>query len=415
MLRELTVVEQRYLAVMEVIRDGWKVIEVAERHGVSRQSVHAWLRRYQEGGLEALADRSHRPVACPHQMPAEVEVRVCELRRLHPGWGPATIIHQLGRDGVEVLPSLSGVYRALVRHGLIDPKARRRKRKDYVRWERDRPMELWQFDVMGGVLLTDGTELKLVDGLDDHSRFVVAAGLVRRATARAVCGVFAGAMRNYGVPDEVLTDNGKVFTGRFGPHPVEVLFERICRENGIVQRLTGVRSPTTTGKIERFHRTLRTEFLPGRVFATLEEAQAALDAFVAHYNTNRPHQSLGMLAPVERFKPGSATAADTVPAKTTDPKTRSNGDGQWVNRRVATNGIMCVDWQVFSVGRHHGGEIVDVHVGRQVIEIWSDGQLIKTVLRQRPGEVRNLRVQAQARPGTRTKKRGVKAQPNTSV
>ena len=87
MLRELSVVEQRYLAVMEVIRDGGQVIEVAERHGVSRQSVHAWIRRYQEGGLEALADRSHRPVECPHQMPAEVEVRVCELRRVHPGWG----------------------------------------------------------------------------------------------------------------------------------------------------------------------------------------------------------------------------------------------------------------------------------------------------------------------------------------
>jgi transposase InsO family protein len=344
-------------------------------------------------------------------MPAAVEVRVCELRRLHPSWGPRTIVHQLGRDGVEALPSLSGVYRALVRHGLIDPKARRRKRSDYVRWERDRPMELWQLDVMGGVMLADGTELKLVDGLDDHSRFCVAAGLVTRATARAVCGVFAEAMRRYGVPDEVLTDNAKVFTGRLGPHPVEVLFERVCRENGIIHRLTGVRSPTTTGKIERFHRTLRTEFLPGRIFATLEEAQAALDAFVADYNTNRPHQSLGMLTPAERFRPGSATAPETLPAKVTDPRGRTNGDGQWVNRRVASNGIMCVDWQVFSVGRHHGGEIVDVHVQDQLLEIWSDGQLIKTVLRQRQGEIRNLR--AQARPVPRTKKRGVRAQPNT--
>jgi hypothetical protein len=209
----------------------------------------------------------------------------------------------------------------------------------------------------------------------------------------------------------VLTDNAKVFTGRLGPHPVEVLFERICRENGVIHRLTGVRSPTTTGKIERFHRTLRTEFLLGRVFASLAEAQAALDAFVAHYNTNRSHQSLGMLPPIERFRPGSATARETVPAQLPDPKGRSNGDCQWVNRRVASNGIMCVDWQVFSVGRHHGGQIVDVHVGHQVIEVWSDGQLIKTVLRQRQGEIRNLR--AQARPVPRTKKRGVKAQPNT--
>jgi transposase InsO family protein len=111
-------------------------------------------------------------------------------------------------------------------------------------------MQLWQIDVMSGVLLDDDTELKLVTGVDDHSRFCVAAGLVTRATARAVCEVFSRAMKTYGIPDEVLTDNGKAFTGRFGTHKAEVLFDRICRENGISHRLTAPRSPTTTGKIE---------------------------------------------------------------------------------------------------------------------------------------------------------------------
>jgi transposase len=86
-LLELSVVEQRYNAVMEVLRDGHMVIEVAERYGVSRQAVHRWLRRYQQGGLDALADRSHRPRRCPHQLAAVVEARLCELRRAHPGWG----------------------------------------------------------------------------------------------------------------------------------------------------------------------------------------------------------------------------------------------------------------------------------------------------------------------------------------
>jgi transposase-like protein len=86
-LLELTVAEQRFNAVMEVLRDGLTVIEVAERYGVSRQAVHGWLRRWQAGGLEALADRSHRPDSCPHQMAADLEARICELRRHHPGWG----------------------------------------------------------------------------------------------------------------------------------------------------------------------------------------------------------------------------------------------------------------------------------------------------------------------------------------
>ena len=87
MLVELSVMEQRYQAVLAVVQDGWKVSEVAERLGVSRQSVHAWIARYEAGGLAALADRSHRPASCPHQTTPELEARICELRREHPGWG----------------------------------------------------------------------------------------------------------------------------------------------------------------------------------------------------------------------------------------------------------------------------------------------------------------------------------------
>jgi transposase-like protein len=94
-LLELTVAEQRFNAVMEVLRDGLTVIEVAERYGVSRQAVHGWLRRYRTGGLDALADRSHRPHRCPHQMPAAVEAHLCELRRRHPGWANAASLTSL--------------------------------------------------------------------------------------------------------------------------------------------------------------------------------------------------------------------------------------------------------------------------------------------------------------------------------
>ena len=93
----------------------------------------------------------------------------------------------------------------------------------------------------------------MVTGIDDHSRFCVSAKVVRRATARPVCDGQAEAMGRHGIPDQILTDNGKVFTGRFGPGTGEVLFDRICRENGIRHLLTAPRSPTTTGKVERFH------------------------------------------------------------------------------------------------------------------------------------------------------------------
>jgi transposase InsO family protein len=298
-LKGLSKMEQRYQAVLAVQVDGLSVTEVAAKVGVSRQTVHIWLARYEAGGIKALADRSHRPRSCPHQLAAVLEARVCEPRRTHPYWGPVRIAHQFGRDGVVPAPSHMAIWRALVRHGLIVPKARRQRLPTYKRWERARPMELWQLDVVGGVLLADGSECKVHTGVDDHSRFCVAAGVLRRAVARSVCAVFAQSLRTYGVPDEVLTDNGKVFTNRFGLRPTEVLFDRICRENGIVHRLTAPASPTTTGKIERC--TLRVEFLAGRSFADLPTAQAELDAWVAGYNTSRPHQGNGMVAPAERF------------------------------------------------------------------------------------------------------------------
>jgi transposase len=248
-LVELSVMEQWYQAVLAVVQDGWRVVEVARRLGVSRQSIHVWIARYEQGGLASLADRSHRPSSCPHQIPPETEARICELRRQHPGWGPRRIEHQLRRAGVDPVPSRSSVYRCLRRHGLIELRRRRRRREEFRRFERDRPMQLWQMDVMGGVRVEDGTEAKILTGIDDHSRFCVAAGLVRRGTSKAICGVFAASLRRFGIPDEILTDNGKVFTARFGPYPTEVLFDRICRENGISHRHTGVRSPTTTGKM----------------------------------------------------------------------------------------------------------------------------------------------------------------------
>jgi transposase InsO family protein len=203
--------------------------------------------------------------------------------------------------------SRSTVYRILVRHGLIEPRSRRRKRNDYLRWERDAPMQLWQLDIVGGVFLVDGTECKVVTGVDDHSRFCVTATVVPKATGRVVCLAFAEALRRYGVPDEVLTDNGKQFTDRFGKGG-EVLFDRICRDNAITHRLTQPASPTTTGKVERFHGSFRREFLNhAEPFDSVLAAQAAVDTWVTSYNCDRPHQGFDMGYPADRFAPGQQT------------------------------------------------------------------------------------------------------------
>jgi transposase InsO family protein len=383
MLVELSVVEQRYQAVLAVIRDGVPIVQVARRFDVSRQAVHRWLRWYEDQGLAGLVDRSHRPPRCSHQMDPAVEVWVLEARRRNPDWGPRRLVHEASRARIEPVPSRSGVYRALKRAQLIDPQARRRRDRRFRRWERGGAMELWQMDVVGGVLLSDGREAKILTGVDDHSRFVVCAGLMLRATSRAVCAHFAEALRRHGVPQEILTDNGKVFTGRFGPKDTEVLFDRICRENGIDHLLTAPRRPQTTGKIERFHRSLRQEFLTGRVFADLATAQAELDRWVESFNTERPHSALGMATPASRF----TTAEPVRPADVEAVLGERSGD-DWISRTITTNGVISVAWQEISCGKHRAGRRVDIHLQGRMLQIWDGEELIKTVLRTNQKEVR---------------------------
>jgi transposase InsO family protein len=324
-------------------------------------------------------------------MPAELEARVVAMRRAHPAWGPDRIRWQLGRDGVEALPGRSSVYRALVRHGLVEAKKRRRKREDYRRWERSRSMELWQMDVMGRVHLADGRELKVVTGIDDHSRFVVCAKLVGRATARPVCSALLEALRRHGIPAQLLTDNGKVFTARFGLGPGPVMFDKVCNDNGIKHLLTAPYSPTTTGKIERLHKTIRAEFLidHDRKHLTIEDAQAALDAWVVEYNTERPHQSCGGRPPVERFALAQRTLVvvddlepSVVPRQPVG--SRPAGVSRWVNER----GRISLAGFDYVVGATFTGEPVEVVVTNGLVEILHAGVLVAThAQRLKPDQV----------------------------
>jgi transposase InsO family protein len=312
-------------------------------------------------------------------MDPAVEARIVALRRAHPGWGPRTILNRLRRE-LEVAPSRSAIYRALVRHSLIEPKPRRRRRADYRRWERARAMELWQMDVMGGVLLTDGTKASVVTGIDDHSRFCVCAAVVARATARPVCDALVGALRRHGIPDQILTDNGKVFTGKLAPKPATVLFDRICHDNGIRHILTAPYSPTTTGKIERLHKTMRKEFFAEASFATLADAQHELDAWVEDYNTNREHQGIGDVAPIRRFelaKPASFEVldGDVEAAPETSP-------ARFVTRRVDDKGRISILNHRYHVGRFLAGQSVKVESHDGLLNVSHNGVVVATHARR---------------------------------
>src|SRR5215218_4218689 len=406
----LSVVEQRLDAVRAVLA-GATVTEIAAVAGVSRVSLDAWLRRYLTEGVAGLADRSHRPRSCPHQASDAVAVLVTEMRRQHSRWGAKRIRLELVKkplDGL-VIPSASTVNRILVRHGLVLQRKRKRPRDSYIRWQRQGPMQLWQLDIVGGVWLVDTAtgmlrEAKVVTGVDDHSRYCVIASVVERATARAVCLALAAALSKYGVPEEILTDNGRQFTDRFGKGG-EVLFDKICRHNGITHRLTQPASPTTTGKIERFHLTLRRELLDDhQPYESLDLAQAAVAGFVTQYNTDRPHQALDPVAPVtpaERFSPVPEEQRHLVelwlPPVLASTTTRSAeeqaesaeggvaGPVPWaggpveLDRIVPPSGNMQLAGKQIWLAPHRSGQVVRFWAGVDMIHLLIGGAKVKTV------------------------------------
>ena len=298
----LSKIEQRLDAVRAVLA-GADVTAVAAGLGVHRSSVHRWTARYLTDQLTGLVDRSHRPASCPHQLPTEVEVAVAEMRRKHPRWGSRRIRMELLRRSLPglLVPAERTIDRILIRQGLLAARPQKRPRESYVRFERPGPMQLWGIDIIGGIQLVEVTtgvvrEAKLVTEVDDHSRFCVMAAVVERATSRAVCLAFAAALARFGAPQEVITDNGKQFTDRFGKGG-EVLFDKICRRNGINHLLTAPFSPNQNGKVERFHGTLRPDFLTDAgPFESLDAAQVAVDTWVEHYRTG-PGRSVAARRP----------------------------------------------------------------------------------------------------------------------
>jgi transposase InsO family protein len=412
----LSVVEQRLDAVRAVL-DGAEVAEVAARVGVHRSTLHRWVARYLTGQLAGLADRSHRPRSSPRQVTDVVEVAVAEMRREHPRWGSRRIRLEMlrkpgpwARQGL-VVPSERTINRILHRQGLLRARPRKRPRDSYVRFERPGPMQLWQMDIVGGLRLVspvtgDLREGKMVAAVDDHSRYCVIARVVERATSRAVCLALAEALARFGVPEEIITDNGKQFTDRFGRHGTrngEVLFDKICRKNGITHRLTAPASPNQNGKVERFHGTLRPDFLDvAGPFTCVDEAQAAVDTWVGHYNTDRPHQALDEKVPVtpaERFSlvpaaqrelislwlppaldsvPGPGPAPAMSPPPPARPAQRNGGPVEF-DRVVPPSGNLWVEHRQFWMGTHRAGMVARIWADCDLIHVMIGGIRVKTV------------------------------------
>jgi hypothetical protein len=180
-----------------------------------------------------------------------------------------------------------------------------------------------------------------------------------------------------------------VFTGRLGPHPAEVLFDRICRQHGIAHRCRGSAARPPPARSNASTRPCGAELFTGQRFGHLAQAQQVLDDWVEGYNTVRPHQALGMATPAERFtagqpRPPAPTAPSPAAQRPVRPRPSSAGPTE-VTRIVGSNGCIRVAYQRLSVGRHLTGETVTARVEPTLLQVFHQGQLVRTVAReQRP-------------------------------
>lgn len=292
---------EKKLEVVRSLQRGLKAEEVSALTGISKTVVYRCLRQYRKAGVEGL-QRGGEARTCreARRAPktAAAEQAVSQMGPLPEGTGVGKVQGLLYRLGF-LKVSRGTVERAIERQRPTPkPRVRRRRNKPpQVRhFERARPNELWQTDIMT-FMLRGQYRVYLIGFMDDNSRFLVGWGLHRRQTASNVLEVFRAAIEKRGLPKEVLSDNGRQYYTWRGKSQFTTMLTKL----GIAHIRSRPYHPQTCGKIESFWRNLWQECLSQVPLSSFEEAQAKIGEYIEHYNYKRPHQGIGNMMPADRY------------------------------------------------------------------------------------------------------------------
>ena len=370
-LKVMDVVEQRFLIVQEALRPGANISGICREHRVGRSTLYEWLRSYQRDGLEGLVPKAPVPLSSAAQIAGELEDEILRLRKQHQ-WGPRKIRDELRQQGCDPLPAVSTIQQALARRGVGPLRPRKpRPRDPGHQFCREHSNELWQID--GSMYrLANGREYWVVDIIDDCSRFCVAAVVGPSLSGLLGWTAFCTAVAAYGLPAQLLSDNGMCFTGRTH-FETEVAFERQVHAAGTATTHSRPYHPQCCGKIERLHRTARDwQTLHMPTPRSLQQAQRQHDAFVEHYNQQRPHQSLNGDYPAQRYQPGRPMVLPTVelepaaayPAGCLQRRVKAAGGFSYGNayRRIDAR------WAGITIGLLRKGGRLEVYYGAALID-----------------------------------------------
>ncbi len=286
--------ELRRRAVRLYLEEGIPALLVAQELGISDTVLYGWVQRYRAHGEEGLRDRPCS--AGKSRLPEPVKEKIIALKRENPAHGPKRL-SQILRRFFFLKASPTQVSKHLKRAALVLPKAkaRRKPKAPERRFERSTPNQMWQSDITYFPIL--GKTAYIIGFIDDYSRYITGLGVYRSHTGEFVLETYRSAVAEYGVPKEMLTDNGRQYANWRG----KTRFQKELEKDHVLHIRSAPQHPETLGKIERFWKTLKEEFLERARFETFEEARERIAYWVKYYNHKRTHQGLGGLCPADRF------------------------------------------------------------------------------------------------------------------
>ena len=337
--------------VKEMLQPGANRRDVCRRYEVAPKTGYEYLRRYAEGGETALAPRSRRPHSIPGQLDEATERRIIELRQ-ELRWGPRKIRWRLEQEGWFRVPAKSTVEAVLKRNGLVTEE-RSRKSQPHRRFEHERPNDLWQMDFKGHFALGTGERCHPLLVVDDHSRYLLALEACRNERRETVQPILVELFQTYGLPVRMLMDNGPPW-GRAGERVYSELEVWLIRLDVRVSH-GRAHHPETQGKVERINRTLPEEMPLD--FPDFVAAEKGFGVYRPRYNEERPHESLGMEVPANRYVPSERSYPPRLPCVEYD-------EGDQV-RRVQKGGWISYRGREWRVGKAFEGERVALRPGSE--------------------------------------------------
>lgn len=285
--------------------DGEAMSEVCREFGISRKTGYKIFSRYKEQGLEALTDRCRRPVHYANQLPEQIETLIVRCKREKPHWGARKIRELLVRrlDGDFRTPAKSTIHAVLHRHGLVKGLNRRRRQRAQgtVLSAGTVPNDLWCVDFKGEFQLGNGRYCYPLTVTDHASRFLLLCEAMESTKEAPTITAFEQLFRERGLPGAIRSDNGVPFASPNGLFSLSKLAVWWLRLGIVIERIKPG-NPQQNGRHERMHLTLKNETTRPPGMNSLQQ-QARFDDFIEEFNTERPHEALGMKCPAEIYSP----------------------------------------------------------------------------------------------------------------